>query len=158
MSPKVNQLPTHSISKNMHLYTRSKQKKVTPALSISSLKSSAGIALFPAITPEIYSYSKQLTADTPFLAEAISSPTLLLLPQSWRVQLVIQVVTEALLRTGQGSQWRKRLPPTWTLNVVGNIWLLWAFLFKSEAFPKAYEKVILSVCWLSRCHIPNSLN
>jgi hypothetical protein len=62
---------------------------------------------------------------------------------------VLQVATEALLRTGQGSRWRKRLPPTWTLNMIGNIWLLWAFLFKSEAFPKSYEKVILSV----RCEI-----
>ena len=121
------------------------RRKNTIPSSISIVPA-AKIALFPTLVPELYSYSKQFSPETPFLSELVCSPSLLLLPPSWRVQVVLQIATEALLHIGEGSRWRKKLPPTWTLNVFGNVWLLWAFLFKSQAFPKAYEKVILSVC------------
>lgn len=105
----------------------------------------AKIALLPSALPEIYAYVRRLSPDTPFLSEAVTSPALLLLPSSWRLQIVLQVAAEAMLQTGKGTKWRGRLPPTWTLNVVGNVWLLWAFLFNSKAFPKTYENIILSV-------------
>ena len=118
---------------------------------------SAKIALFPALLPQVYTSAKRRFPTVPFLNELLSSPTLLLIPPSWRTQITLQLATDALLHTGKGSQWRKRLPPTWTLNVIGNIWLLWAFLFNDRAFPKAYEKVILSVRRYSKDSVDSEL-
>ncbi|KAI5118202.1 hypothetical protein M0805_005556 [Coniferiporia weirii] len=115
------------------------------------------LALFPTVLPALYAYLLRIQhlglARTPFpaqFAELLASPTLLLLPHAWRVQVALYFASAALLHSYRNSRsesgWIRLLPvpPVWTLNVVGNALLLWAFLFRSEAFLRSYEDVILS--------------
>lgn len=115
-------------------------------------ESSIRIALFPTLLPRVYRYLRD-RFGSPGSAELLSSTLLRLLPSSWRVHVALYAASSALYHTGTSSRWRRFLPPSWTLNIVGNTYLLWAFLFQSEVFPRAYERVILSV-WHILLSIP----
>ncbi|KAH8119618.1 hypothetical protein DFH11DRAFT_1686427 [Phellopilus nigrolimitatus] len=102
------------------------------------------LALFPALLPEFYLYLKQHFQSNPRLAELLASPLIYLLPFAWRVQLALYAMSSAVYHSGRGSRLGRALPPIWTFNILGNAWLLWAFIFKSKIFPKSYESIILS--------------
>ena len=102
------------------------------------------LALFPAIFPVLYTALRQRFGKNGTVAEPLSSTLLVLLPKSIRIQFALYTASAALLHTGRGSAVRRILPPVWTLNILGNAILLWAFLFRSNAFPRSYERVILS--------------
>ncbi|KAL5506933.1 hypothetical protein ACEPAH_6389 [Sanghuangporus vaninii] len=106
-------------------------------------ESAVRIALFPALLPRVYRYLRY-RFGSPGSAELLSSTLLTLLPPSWRIHVVLYAASSALYHSGKSSRWRPYLPPAWMLNVAGNAYLLWAFLFQSEAFPHAYERVIFS--------------
>ena len=125
---------------------RDNRKRRLGKLKIPLTLSDFRAALFPAAAPEIYAYLKQHLQEYIGLSELLSTPLILLLPSVLRVQGALYASSAALYYTGRGSSWRRVLPPAWTLNVIGNAGLLWAFLFKSKAFPKTYEGFILSVC------------
>lgn len=105
---------------------------------------SVKIAAFPALLPTLYDTLRRLTQEKPIIPELLASSSLLLLPTSWRKQLVLYASSSALLQSVRSSRWNKRMPPLWTLYIVGNAWLLWTFVFNSDAFPKAYTRVIIS--------------
>ncbi|EJD03402.1 uncharacterized protein FOMMEDRAFT_20509 [Fomitiporia mediterranea MF3/22] len=124
------------------LFLRSRKKDEEKERTILD-KTAVQIALFPTLIPRLYPYFRR-QLGTSGLAELISSAFLLLIPPSWRVQAALYATSSALYHSGKTSRLRQWLPPTWTLNIIGNAILLWAFLFKSEAFPSVYERVILS--------------
>jgi len=105
---------------------------------------SVKIALFPALLPTIYETSMKLLPGRPAIPELLASSSLLLLPVSWRKQLALYASFSALLHSLRKLGWSKRLPPLWTMYIAGNAWLLWTFVFNSDAFPKAYTRVVIS--------------
>lgn len=108
-------------------------------------RTSLKIAAFPALLPALYDTLRSLSQDEPVLPEVLASTSLLLLPASWRKQLVLYATSSALLQSARSSGLNKHAPPLWTLYILGNAWLLWTFVFNSEAFPKAYTRVVISV-------------
>ncbi|KLO05517.1 hypothetical protein SCHPADRAFT_839284 [Schizopora paradoxa] len=107
-------------------------------------RSSVEIAAFPALLPDLYKILRTLSQDSPVIPEVLASPSLLLIPASWRKQLILYASSTAILHSFRKSGLNKHAPHLWTVYVLGNAWLLWTFVFHSEAFPKAYTKVIIS--------------
>lgn len=127
------------------------------------------IALFPALVPLLFRllcetglpvaehYTKfiQQIGSREQAAALLSSPLLLLLPHGLRLYIAVYASTTALatfLRSPpltdseKLSSWRGKLPPIWTLNVVGNAIMLPLWLFGSEGtLSKAYDDVVASV-------------
>ncbi|OCB89730.1 hypothetical protein A7U60_g3078 [Sanghuangporus baumii] len=124
------------------LLAQIRRKRHKPWKSVVD-ESAVRIALFPALLPRVYRYLRY-RFGSPGSAELLSSTLLTLLPPSWRIHVVLYAASSALYHSGKPSRWRPYLPPAWILNVVGNAYLLWAFLFQSEGFPHAYERVIFS--------------
>lgn len=100
--------------------------------------------LFPLVLSQLYRAAQRVPGPK-WIPELTASPALLLVPSTWRVHFALYAVTAALLHTSKRWMYRKYLPPVWTLNSLGNAWLIWTFLFERHAFPSSYARVILSV-------------
>ncbi len=131
----------HSLQ-TRHKNDRDEHQRIIDSASVK-------IAAFPALLPTLYDILRRLSQEKPVIPELLASSSLLLLPASWRKQLVLYASSSALLQSVRSSRWSKHTPPLWTLYIVGNAWLLWTFAFNSDAFPKAYTRVIISVSQLN---------
>ncbi|KAF8578696.1 hypothetical protein K439DRAFT_454140 [Ramaria rubella] len=99
-------------------------------------------ALFVVLLPRSCSLWYHWYPDS-VLPTILSSPLLQLVEPSLRRTLAVYVATTAATNFGRDSTHRRHLPPTWTLILIANSWLLWAFLFQRECFPHRYGDLIL---------------
>ena len=114
-------------------------------LDASTLRISLFPALLPAIHRRLVDSIRSSHPNLQAFAEVLSAPVLMLLPTNFRVQIVLYTSCAAILHSARKSGLSKSLPPIWTLNMLGNAWLLWALVFCNEAFPKAYARVTIAV-------------
>lgn len=102
-------------------------------------------ALFLTLLPRVYANLRRRYPTFHWPATLSSSALLYLVKPYLRRTMVIYAAVAALFNYKRDALIRKKLPPLWTLNLVGNAWLLWAFLFHAGSFPGGYGQVILQV-------------
>lgn len=111
-------------------------------------------AVFAVTLPRTYAlWNRRYPAS--IIPAVLSSPLLHLVEPSLRRTLAVYVATAAAVNFRRGSKQRQILPPTWTLILVANSWLLWAFLFQRKCFPRGYGDLIYGVS--TQTHSTNSL-
>ena len=108
-------------------------------------------AIFAMTLPRTYGFLRRRLQDSD-LPVGLSSLLIYLVKPSYRRTLVVYIALAAATNFKRDSPLRRSLPPTWTLYLFGNAWLLWAFLFHPKVFPRTYGEVIMrvsfSVCTL----------
>ncbi|KAF8520466.1 hypothetical protein BU17DRAFT_89056 [Hysterangium stoloniferum] len=114
-------------------FTKNLQTLYDHLLSTETLKQTCfGVAL-----PRVYAALKRRYPGSP-VPVVLSAPLFYLLRPSLRKTVAVYVATVAAVNFRRESKQRRMLPPTWTLLVAANSWLLWAFLFERHLFPKGY--------------------
>ncbi|KAF8497644.1 hypothetical protein JB92DRAFT_2986889 [Gautieria morchelliformis] len=99
-------------------------------------------AIFAVTLPRTYALWSRRYPNS-VLPAVLSSPLLHLIERSFRRTIAVYVATAAAVNFRRGSKQRQILPPTWTLILAANSWLLWAFLFQRKCFPRGYGDLIL---------------
>ncbi|KIJ49609.1 hypothetical protein M422DRAFT_777539 [Sphaerobolus stellatus SS14] len=93
--------------------------------------------------PRVFAFLKRRVPNDDCLPIAISSLLIYLVKPSYRRTIVIYAAQVAVLNFKRNHMPNLKVPPAWTLLLASNAWLLWAFLFNREAFPRGYGELIL---------------
>lgn len=103
------------------------------------------LAAFPVALRRVYATARKNYPDSVGVPAFLTSPSILLLPSAWRIQLALYVATSALVAVKKPSWLERTLPPVWTLNCLGNAILIMLFLTEENAVQASYEGIVIDV-------------
>ncbi|KZV80869.1 hypothetical protein EXIGLDRAFT_845163 [Exidia glandulosa HHB12029] len=102
------------------------------------------LAAFPVALRRVFAVAREKYPDSIGLPALLASPSILLIPSTWRIHLALYAATSALVAVEKPPRLERALPPVWTLNCIGNAILIMLFLTQENSVQESYEQIVVN--------------